>query len=190
MKRLPLFLRLGLAITGQGRYSKPEFEKKPGGPQFNPQNLSGTVDPRSDSTSQSAEIWTSIGDKKPIYYKPIKIRVGNKVIDKLWARVSDGEKDYYVNNDDNRVIIDITHWSDLTVTPENVALVIKLRYLINLIEENYIPLNQVVEMNRERSEAHNHGLSIAIDVIEKEIQRMAQKTDEPITQSAEKNSYS
>jgi hypothetical protein len=175
MKKLPLYLRIGMAVLGQNKTQKPNFDELLKEPELNPQK---TTSEGPGETTQSAQIWTSIQDDKPTYYKPISIRVGNKVIDKIWARVSDGEKDYYVNNDDDRVIDKITHWSDLTVTPENVDPVIKLRNLIHLIEENYLPLDQVLGFNRERSEGYNHGIGTAVDVLEREIQRLTK--DNPI----------
>jgi hypothetical protein len=166
MKKLPLYLRIGMFVLGQKPNLQPNFEEIPVDPELNPQKTTpwGTGDP----TTQSAQkIWTSIKDSKPTYYKP---------------RVSDGDNDYYVNNDDNRVINEITHWSDLTVSPKNVDPAIKLKLLIHLIEENYLPLDQVLGFNRERSEGYNHGIGTAVSVLEREIQRLTK--DSQTTQSA------
>jgi len=181
MKKLPLYLRIGMAVLGQKPNLQPNFDEVPVDPEVNPQKTTpwGSGDP----TTQSAQkIWTSIKDSKPTYYKPISIRVGNKVIDNLWARVSDGDHDYYVNNDDNRVIDEITHWSDLTVSPKNVDPAIKLKLLIHLIEENYLPLDQVLGFNKERSEGYNMGIGTAVNVLEREIQRLTK--DNQTTKSA------
>lgn len=62
-------------------------------------------------TTQSAE-WISIFDEEPIWYKNLTIRTPAGEILKGWARVSDGEHDYYVNIDPtvNTIIPTITHW--------------------------------------------------------------------------------
>jgi len=166
-KKLPFYLRLGMAILGQQPNTQPNFEEIPVDPQPNPQEPSPSV------SDNSKRIWTSIEDSKPTYYSPVSIRIGNKVIDKLWSRVSDGDDDYYVNNDDNRVIRDITHWSDTTVTPENVDRVVGLKLLIKLIEEHYVPLTEVIGFNKERSEGFNQGIGRSVEVLEREIRRLS-----------------
>ena len=99
-------------------------------------------------------------------------------MDKQWARVNDGDNDFYVVSsaegiDDNRVIRDITHWSDTIVTPENVDRVVGLKLLIKLIEEHYIPPTEVIGFNKERSEGFNQGIGRSVEVLEREIRRLS-----------------
>jgi len=171
-KKLPFLLRLGLVMLGQQPNFQPNFDEIPVDPQLNPQ------EPSPLATDKSKRIWTSIEDSKPPYYSPISIRIGNKVMDKQWARVSDGDNDFYVvssaeGNNDNRVIRDITHWSDTVVTPENVDRVVGLKLLIKLIEEHYVPLTEVIGFNKERSEGFNQGIGRSVEVLEREIRRLS-----------------
>ena len=171
-KKLPFLLRLGLVMLGQQPNFQPNFDEIPVDPQLNPQ------EPSPLATDKSKRIWTSIEDNKPAYYSPVSIRIGNRIMDKQWSRVSDGDNDFYVvastngEIDGNRVIRDITHWSDTTVTPENVDRVVGLKLLIKLIEENYIPLTEVIGFNKERSEGFNHGIGRSVEVLEREIRRL------------------
>jgi len=47
--------------------------------------------------------WINITEEKPEYYAPVDIFDGIDVHE-AWARVSDGETEYYVNSRDNKVI--------------------------------------------------------------------------------------
>ena len=180
MSKLPLYMRIGYFVLGQNSKSQPSVDQFLECPQLNPQSLpqEGKMDPRTEiPTTQSAMVWTSVGDGLPKYYEPVNIRVGNKVMDKLWARLSDGENDFYAvagdPGDDNRVIRDITHWG-WPVTPENVPGIVKLNLLVKLVEENYIPLEQILDFNREKSESFNQGIGRAVEVLEREIRRLRQ----------------
>jgi hypothetical protein len=54
--------------------------------------------------------WISLEDEQPPYYSPIDLWDGKQLYED-WARVSNGEQDYYVNNRDNRIMFIATHWS-------------------------------------------------------------------------------
>lgn len=54
--------------------------------------------------------WISLEDEQPPYYSPIDLWDGKHLYED-WARVSNGEQDYYVNNRDNRIMFIATHWS-------------------------------------------------------------------------------
>ena len=53
--------------------------------------------------------WYSVEDVRPPYYTPVDIYTGTYVM-RDWSRVSDGEKDYYVNNRDNQVVTKVKFW--------------------------------------------------------------------------------
>ena len=62
------------------------------------------------AASQSAD-WMDVTVEQPIWYKNLLIRTPSGEVLKGWARVSDGDHDYYVSNTEiNRVIPVITHW--------------------------------------------------------------------------------
>jgi len=76
-----------------------------------------TPDPETPTTVSAQPVplpddreWISLEDERPPYYSPIDIWDGKELYED-WARVSDGEHDYYVNNRDNRVKHLVTHWS-------------------------------------------------------------------------------
>jgi hypothetical protein len=181
-------MRIGYFVLGQDPNQKSisNFEipeETLVDPHVNPQELT-PEEPSKIPTTQSAIIWTRVEDSLPKYYEPVHIRVGNKVMDKLWSRLSDGDNDFYAPcvplDEDNRIIRDITHWG-VSVTPANVDGVVRLNLLVKLIEENYIPLEQTLGFNREKSEGFNQGVGRAVEVLEREIRRLRQ------SQSAIKN---
>lgn len=62
------------------------------------------------ATSQSAD-WVDVNTEKPIWYKNLMIKTPSGEVLKGWARVSNGDYDYYVSNTElDRVIPVITHW--------------------------------------------------------------------------------
>jgi hypothetical protein len=65
--------------------------------------------------SQSALQWISVHIEKPPYYAPVNIWDGKQIFTN-WARVSDGEKDYYVNSLSSNSVVgeckhNVTFWS-------------------------------------------------------------------------------
>lgn len=82
-------------------------------------HIEDTTPPEEDGrSSQTAQlprdpmVWKELRHEKPRYYDPINLWDGNSYRYD-WYRVSDGEKDYYCNNNDDRVLSpdEITHWS-------------------------------------------------------------------------------
>ena len=72
-------------------------------------------DARSSQTAQLPRdpmVWKDLKHQRPRYYDPINLWDG-KYIYYDWYRVSNGEKDYYCNNNDNKILFpdDVTHWS-------------------------------------------------------------------------------
>jgi len=65
----------------------------------------------SDDTTQSAG-WINVLEEEPIWYKNLTIRTPAGEILEGWARVSNGDNDYYVCVDPNvnTIIPTITHW--------------------------------------------------------------------------------
>jgi len=60
----------------------------------------------------SLQRWVDVKTEKPPYYSPINIWCGDpKEVLFNWSRVFNGEKDYYVNDVNDRVIYKISHWS-------------------------------------------------------------------------------
>jgi hypothetical protein len=53
--------------------------------------------------------WISVLDELPPYYTPVDILTDSNVCED-WNRVSDGDRDYYVNGRDNNMITNATHW--------------------------------------------------------------------------------
>lgn len=53
--------------------------------------------------------WIDITKEKPVYYAPVDIHTGKKIYEN-WSRVSDGERDYYVNGNDDHVILKVKYW--------------------------------------------------------------------------------
>lgn len=184
-KKYPFYVRFGAMLLNQTHLLYPqEFpEKEQPAQQLNPQKIIPPSDPKTpDPTTQSAIVWISVEDSLPKYYEPVKIRIGNDVMDKEWARLSgDDNKDFYAvagdPKDDNRVIDHITHWG-WTVTPDNIDKVIRLKVLLNLIESNYIPYGEVIEFNKEKTEGFNHGIGRAAEIIETEIHRLRKPTSQ------------
>jgi hypothetical protein len=77
-------------------------------PQLNRQNP--TAQDPIGTASQSAE-WMDVTVEQPIWYKNLIIKTPSGEVLKDWARVSDGDHDYYVSTKDiNTVIPTITHW--------------------------------------------------------------------------------
>jgi hypothetical protein len=79
---------------------------------------SGTASPMGqlEPPSQTANFWISVQDQLPQYYQNVIIFTGTEVLHN-WARVSDGDHDYYVrtyfsSEIGDRTITDITHWCD------------------------------------------------------------------------------
>lgn len=66
---------------------------------------------KTDITTQSAE-WISILDEEPTWYHNLEIRTPAGEILRGWARVSDGDHDYYISVDPNinDIIPTISHW--------------------------------------------------------------------------------
>ncbi len=70
-------------------------------------------DARSSQTAQLPPLdWKDLKHQRPRYYDPINLWDG-KYLYNDWYRVSDGDKDYYCNNKDNKILFpnDITHWA-------------------------------------------------------------------------------
>lgn len=68
--------------------------------------------PSGDNATNNLKLhkdWIDITEEKPVYYAPIDIHTGKKIYEN-WARVSDGEIDYYINNRDNHVILKVKYW--------------------------------------------------------------------------------
>jgi len=77
-------------------------------PQLNRQNP--TAQDPAGTASQSAD-WMDVTVEQPIWYKNLAIKTPSGEVLKGWARVSNGDHDYYVSNTEiNRVIPVITHW--------------------------------------------------------------------------------
>ena len=56
--------------------------------------------------------WIDITKERPPYYSPVDILDEDQVAHEDWHRLSDGEREYYGNLNDNRIISGtaITHW--------------------------------------------------------------------------------
>lgn len=70
-------------------------------------------DARSSQTAQPPPLdWKDLKHQRPRYYDPINLWDGKAILFD-WYRVSNGEKDYYCNNKDNKILFpdDVTHWS-------------------------------------------------------------------------------
>ena len=78
-----------------------------GNPQKKTRRSSQTAQPPESLHSLS---WKSVKKAKPLYYQPIYVWDGKKILPN-WTRVNDGEHDFYVNNVTNDVKTDVTHWS-------------------------------------------------------------------------------
>jgi hypothetical protein len=83
-----------------------------------PTGNSGTTSPMGQiqPPSQTANFWISVQNELPQYYQNVIIFTGTEVLHN-WARVSDGDHDYYVrtyysSEVPDKTIDHITHWCD------------------------------------------------------------------------------
>jgi uncharacterized iron-regulated membrane protein len=96
-----------LCLAGYYLFVKPRDRRKTNS-QLNRQTP--TRNGTAKSRSQSAD-WIDVTVEQPIWYKNLIIKTPSGEVLKGWARVSDGDHDYYVSNTEiNRVIPVITHW--------------------------------------------------------------------------------
>jgi len=137
-------------------------------------------DARSSQTAQLPRdpmVWKVLKHEKPRYYDPINLWDGNSYRYD-WYRVSNGEKDYYCNNNDDRVLSpdDITHWSPPAgvkyppyqpMTEDDIKEFSRrdLKHLIERMKDEIIPNNQIPNDNPDQHHAFNTGLKTGITVI-------------------------
>lgn len=129
--------------------------------------------------------WINIKTQKPRYYDPINIWDGKNEILYNWARVSNGENDYYVNTReiDGNVIYNITHWSPPKGVkyPKYDPLTTKdlpgydLKQLIKTMKKQHIPYQVMTSWNRDRSEGYNDGVTQCIKIIERKLKKISKQ---------------
>ena len=108
--------------------------------------------------------WIQIDRERPPYYASSDIWDGKELYED-WARVSNGDKDFYVNNRDNRVKYHITHWSKRPGVKYSTyePMTIKDLIITDLDGE------MIVSDENSTDDVHgfNTGIKIAIDIINK-----------------------
>jgi len=116
--------------------------------------------------------WIDIQKEKPVWYAPVDIHTGKKIYEN-YARVSDGEMDYYVNSKDNHVVLKVTHWRKREgivypkydpITEEDLKPILT-PYDVGMI------MNTISRMLGEISKEYNQGLTDSITVIEESLNR-------------------
>jgi hypothetical protein len=109
--------------------------------------------------------WISTEIDKPPYYTPIDIWDGMEVLEH-WARVSNGEQDFYVNNQDDRVKYHVTHWAkrEGQVYPKYEPMT-KTDHIISLLQKEVI--QEGIRPLNDQELAYNHGINTAIKIITK-----------------------
>ena len=87
----------------------PSPRRKKTDPQLNRQN---PTDPGTAGAASQSANWISIEDEEPVWYKNLAIITPSGEVLIGWARVSNGDYDYYVssNTELDRIIPTITHW--------------------------------------------------------------------------------